>query len=92
MHPEDERKRTLRTRVVMKHWCRQNQERVNLLGQVRRKPDDWADGDRRRGGVSWRQAFTRNCRNQFPDAKGEAQVVSTARREYRRRKLGRIGP
>src|SRR5271166_3718132 len=31
---------------------RQNQGRVSLLGQVRRGPDDWADGDRRRGGVS----------------------------------------
>jgi GNAT superfamily N-acetyltransferase len=26
--------------------------------------DDWADGDRRRGGVKRMQAFARNCRNQ----------------------------
>ena len=32
-------------------------------------PDDWADGDRRRGGVSRAQAFMRNCRNQASDAK-----------------------
>ena len=27
-------------------------------------PDDWTDGDRRRGGVKRTQAFSRNCRNQ----------------------------
>jgi hypothetical protein len=37
-------------------------------------PDDWAGGDRRRGGVSRTQAFAWNCRNQAPDAKGEAQA------------------
>jgi hypothetical protein len=38
------------------------------------------------------QAFARNCRNQSPDAKGEAQAANTVRREYRRRGLGRIDP
>ncbi len=33
--------------------CRQNQDRFVILGQVRRVPDDWAGGGRRRGGVSW---------------------------------------
>ena len=54
--------------------------------------DDWADGDRRRGGVKRMQAFARNCRNQSPDAKGEAQAAKTVRREYQRRGLGRIDP
>ena len=71
--------------------CRRNQERDNLLGQVRQEPDDWADGGRRRGGVSRTQAFVRNCRNQALDAKGEAQAAKTARREYRSKGLGRIG-
>ena len=31
------------------------------------------------------QAFARNCRNQSPDAKGEAQAAKTVRREYQRR-------
>jgi len=44
------------------------------------EPDDWADGDRRRGGVSRAQAFTWNCRNQPPDAKGEAQAEPGERR------------
>ena len=61
--------------------CRRNQERDNLLGRVRQEPDDWADGDRRRGGVSRTQAFARNCRNQFSDAKGEAQAAQTVRRD-----------
>ena len=52
-------------------------------------PDDWAGGDRRRGGVSWTQAFAWNCGNQTPDAKGEAQAEKTARREDRCRGLGR---
>jgi hypothetical protein len=55
--------------------CRRNQERDNLLGQVRKEPEDWAGDDRRRGGVSRTQAFTRNCRNQASDAKGEAQAA-----------------
>jgi hypothetical protein len=38
------------------------------------------------------QAFARNCRNQSPDAKGEVQAAKTARREYQRRRLGRIDP
>ena len=33
------------------------------------------DSGRRIGGVSWMQAFARNCRNQLPDAKGEAQAA-----------------
>jgi hypothetical protein len=44
--------------------CRQNQDRVSSLGQVRRVPDDWADGDRRIGGVKRMQAIAWNCRNQ----------------------------
>ena len=71
---------------------RRNQERFVILGQVRREPDDWTDGDRRRGGVSRTQAFMWNCGNQSPDAKGEAQAEQTARREYRSRELGRTDP
>ena len=55
--------------------CRQNQDRLVILGQVRQMPDDGADGDRRRGGVRRTQAFAWNCRNQALDAKGEAQAV-----------------
>jgi len=68
---------------------RQNQGREAPLGQVCRVPDDWADGDRRRGGVNRMQAFAQNCRNQSSDGKGEAQAAKTARREYRCRALGR---
>jgi hypothetical protein len=42
--------------------CRQNQRRESPLGQVCRVPDDWADGDRRKGGMNRMQAFARNCR------------------------------
>ena len=54
--------------------CRRNQDRFVILGRARRVPDDWAGGDRRRGGVSRTQAFAWNCGNQTPDAKGEAQA------------------
>ena len=72
--------------------CRQNQDRFVILGQVRQMPDDGAGGDRRRGGVSWTQALTWNCRNQALDAKGEAQAAPTVRREYRSKRLGRTDP
>jgi hypothetical protein len=55
-------------------------------------PDDGADGDRRRGGVSRMQAFARNCGNQCSDDKGEAQAAKTVRREYRSGALGRADP
>jgi hypothetical protein len=42
-------------------------------------------------GVSPKQAFMRNCRNQVIDAKGEAQGKETTRREYRCGGLGRTG-
>jgi hypothetical protein len=35
------------------------------------------------------QAIARNCRNQPPMLKGEAQAAKTARREYRGGALGR---
>ena len=73
-------------------WRRQNQRRDAPLGQVCRVPGDWADGDRRKGGVSRMQAYTRNCRNQCSDVKGEAQAAKTARREYRCGVLGRTDP
>ena len=74
------------------HKRRLNQERFVILGQACQVPDDRAGGDRRRGGVRRTQAFMRNCRNQAPDAKGEAQAVETVRREYRCRELGRTDP
>ncbi len=40
----------------------------DILGQVRREPDDWTDGGRRIGGVSRTQAFARNCRNALADS------------------------
>ena len=49
----------------------------------------WAGGDRRIGGVNLIWALVRNCGNQDSDAKGEAQVGETTRREYRRGELGR---
>ena len=51
------------------HKRRRNQDRLVILGRARRLPDDWAGGDRRRGGVSRTQAFVWNCRNQASDAK-----------------------
>jgi len=41
----------------LRNKCRRNQGRVIVLGQVRRVPDDWADGDRRRGGVDLKSCF-----------------------------------
>ena len=38
------------------------------------------------------QAFVWNCRNQFLDAKVEAEAAKTARREYRSQGLGRTDP
>lgn len=35
-------------------------------------PDDWADGDRRRGGVKRMQAIVRNCRNQSLRCQGRS--------------------
>jgi hypothetical protein len=61
--------------------CRRNQDRFVILGRARRVPDDWAGGDRRRGGVSRTQAFAWNCGNQTPDAKGEAQAEKKPRGE-----------
>ena len=43
---------------------RQNQGRFYLLGQVCRVLGDWADGDRRIGGVTLILALVRNCGNQ----------------------------
>lgn len=48
---------------------------MDLSGQVRREPDDWADSGRRIGGMRRMQAFAWNCRNQLSDAKGEAQAA-----------------
>lgn len=44
--------------------CRRNQRRFYLLGQVCRRPDYWANGGRRIGGVKLIQASVRNCGNQ----------------------------
>ena len=44
--------------------CRQNQGRFYLLGPVCQRPDYWAGGDRRIGGVKLIQAAVRNCGNQ----------------------------
>lgn len=49
----------------------------------------WTGGGRRIGGVNLIWALVRNCGNQCSDAKGEAQVGETTRREYRRGVLGR---
>ena len=66
---------------------------VTLLGQVRREPDDWAGGDRRKGGVNSDAGFCAELQEPVaPDAKGEAQVAKTARREYRCGALGRTDP
>jgi hypothetical protein len=51
---------------------RQNQERFDLLGPACREPDDWAGGDRRRGGVTLIQALVRNCRNQSLRCQGRS--------------------
>ena len=52
--------------------CRQNQERMVHLGQVRGEPDDCANGDRRKGGVKRMQAVACNCRNQSLRWKGRS--------------------
>jgi hypothetical protein len=41
-------------------------------GQVCQVTDDRAHGDRRRGGVKWTQAFSRNCRNQSLRCEGRS--------------------
>ena len=51
-------------------------------------PGYWAGGDRRIGGVNLTRALVRNCGNQSFDAKGEAQVAATTRREYQCGVLG----
>lgn len=48
---------------------------THLWEEFAGKPDDWANDDRRKGGVSRTQAVARNCRNRFSDAKGEAQAA-----------------
>ncbi len=52
--------------------CRQNQGRLELLGQACRRPDDWASGGRCRGGVKLIQAFVRNCGNQSLRCQGRS--------------------
>lgn len=52
--------------------CRQNQGRFYLLGQACRRPDYWAGGDRRIGGVKLIQAHVRNCGNQSLRCKGRS--------------------
>jgi len=44
--------------------CRQNQERLHLLGQACRVLGDWVGGDRRIGGVTLILALMWNCGNQ----------------------------
>jgi hypothetical protein len=68
--------------------CGQNQRHFHLLGRACRVPEFWASGDRRIGGVNLTRALVRNCGNQSSDAKGEAQVAETTRREYRCGVLG----
>src|SRR5260370_21228605 len=52
--------------------CRQNQGQFDLLGQACRKPDYWAGGDRRKGGVKLIQALVWNCGNQSFRCKGRS--------------------
>jgi hypothetical protein len=52
--------------------CRQNQKRFYLLGQACRRPDYWASGDRRIGGVKLIWASVRNCGNQSFRCKGRS--------------------
>ena len=52
--------------------CRQNQGRLQLLGQACWVPDDWASGGRCRGGVKLIQAFVRNCGNQSLRCQGRS--------------------
>ena len=75
---------------TLSRWASERRTKVReaFLGKVCQVPDDWADGDRRRGGVSRMQAFAWNCRNQSSDGKGEAQATKIARREYRKQSRG----
>ena len=68
--------------------CRRNQDRFVILGRARRVPDDWAGGDRRRGGVSWTQAFAWNCGTRPLMRREKPKRKKTARRDYRCRGLG----
>ena len=47
-----------------KNTRHQNQNRKAILGKVSKKPDYYAGGVRRKGGVSLIWAFMRNCGNQ----------------------------
>ncbi len=52
--------------------CRQNQGREIFLGQVCQKPDYWAGGGRRLGGVNLIRALVWNCGNQSFRCQGKS--------------------
>ena len=52
--------------------CRQNRGRWVISGKACRKPDYWASGDRRIGGVKLIQALVWNCGNQSFRCKGRS--------------------
>src|SRR4051812_28153540 len=71
---------------------RQNRERFHLPGPVRRKPDDWAGGDRRIGGVTPTQAFARNCGNRSLRWQGRSSSGENREARVPRRSTGTDRP
>ncbi len=63
--------------------------RFGSLGQVRRKPVDWLDGDRQISGASLAQAFMRNMGTWRSDAKGVTRAETPQGFEYRGGAQGR---
>jgi hypothetical protein len=72
--------------------CRQNQGRVVLLGQAYRKPDYWAGGDRRLGGVNLIRALGWNCGNQWFRCQGKSSSSKSYEAKSPKRNTGTDRP
>ena len=72
--------------------CRQNQGRVVLLGQAYRKPDYWAGGGRRIGGVNLTRALGWNCGNQWFRCQGKSSSSKSYEAKSPKRNTGTDRP
>ena len=72
--------------------CRQNQGQFDLLGQACRKPDYWAGGDRRKGGVKLIQALVWNCGNQSFRCQGKSTSSTSYEAKRPKRNTGTDRP
>src|SRR6266404_5653830 len=92
-YPEGERKQTIISSVVKGFRCRRNR-RLEQFPRI--KPAGNLITAQVTTGVKMARAGYRlsqgTARTSRANAKEEAQVANTARREYRRGALGRIGP